>query len=209
MNPLTHPDEAKNRRKRFRFSLWRRLARSRDGAAAIEFAILAIPYFLIIFATLETFVAYTAEQIVSNAVNVMAREVRTGNITYNLGRTTDMTKEQFRIAFCKQISVVIACSATEASTPTKLYLDLETLSSFEAVADKVGVPRVNGGLSDLDTSAFHFAPGGPKSINLLRAYYRWDVTMDLLRSISNLRPDSQTNQVLLIATTAFRNEDYP
>lgn len=209
MNPITHPDEAKNRRKRPRFSLWRRMARSRDGAAAIEFAILAIPYFLIIFATLETFVAYTAEQIVANAVNVMAREVRTGNITYNLGRDTDMTMEEFRVAFCDQISVVIACSATEAATPQKLYLDLETLPTFAAVADKVGVPRINGGLSDLDTSAFHFSPGGPDTINLLRAYYRWDVTMDLLRSISNIRPDSQTNQVLLIATTAFRNEEYP
>lgn len=192
-----------------RRSLWRRLARSRDGAAAIEFAILAIPYFLIIFATLETFVAYTAEQIVSNAVNVMAREVRTGNITYKLGRDTDMTKEQFRVAFCDQISVVIACSATEASAPQKLYLDVETLPTFKAIADKVGVPRTGGAYSDLDTGAFNFAPGGPDTINLLRAYYRWDVTLDLLRSITHIRPDSQTQQFLIIATTAFRNEKYP
>jgi Flp pilus assembly protein TadG len=32
----------------------RRLLRSRDGAAAIEFALLAIPYFLIVFAIIET-----------------------------------------------------------------------------------------------------------------------------------------------------------
>ena len=46
----------------------REFVRSRDGTAAIEFALLAIPYFLIIFAIIETFVAFTAEQVVSNEI---------------------------------------------------------------------------------------------------------------------------------------------
>lgn len=188
---------------------WRRLLRSRDGAAAIEFAILSIPYFVIIFAIIETFAAYTAEQLVTNAVNTMARDLRTGNITYNRGRTTDMTQTQFRQAFCNEVSIMIACSATEAATPAKLYLDVETLPTFKAIADKASIPRVGGQFSDLNTSAFHFAPGGPNSINLLRAYYRWNVTFDLIRSLTNIRPDSDTQQILIIATTAFRSENYP
>lgn len=188
---------------------WRRLLRSRDGAAAIEFAILSIPYFVIILAIIETFAAYTAEQLVTNAVNTMARELRTGNITYNRGRTTDMTQTQFRQAFCDEVSIMIACSATEAATPAKLYLDVETLPTFKAIADKASIPRVGGQFSDLNTSAFHFAPGGPNSINLLRAYYRWNVTFDLIRSLTNIRPDSDTQQILIIATTAFRSENYP
>ena len=60
----------------------KRLLRSKDGAAAIEFAMLAIPYFVIVFAIIETFVAYTAEQLVANAVDTMGRKLRTGNITY-------------------------------------------------------------------------------------------------------------------------------
>ena len=35
---------------------------SRDGTAAIEFAILAIPYFLVVFAIIETFIAMIAQQ---------------------------------------------------------------------------------------------------------------------------------------------------
>ena len=38
----------------------RAFIRSRDGTAAIEFALLAIPYFVIVFAILETFIAFTA-----------------------------------------------------------------------------------------------------------------------------------------------------
>lgn len=54
---------------------------SRDGTAAIEFAILAIPYFLVVFAIIETFLAMMAEQVVANATENMARRLRTGQIT--------------------------------------------------------------------------------------------------------------------------------
>ncbi len=64
---------------------WRSFARSRDGSAAIEFALLAIPYFMVIFAILETFVAFAAEQLVSNAVDTMSRKMRTGQITNVVG----------------------------------------------------------------------------------------------------------------------------
>ncbi len=69
-----------------------RLRRSRDGAAALEFAILAVPFFIIIFASIETFVAFTAEQMIASATDSMARKIRTGQITFNQGKSTDMTK---------------------------------------------------------------------------------------------------------------------
>lgn len=188
---------------------WRRLWRSKDGAAAIEFALLAIPYFLIVFAILETFVAYLGEQLVGNAVDTMARKLRTGNITYNLGRTaTDMNVTQFRQAFCTEISILIQCSATEAATPSKLFLDVRTFSTFAAIPTTI--PRTSAG--DLDTSTFAFTPGGPKTINSVRAYYKWDTVTDLVRPyITNMRPTdgSRPNYFLIVETSAFQNEDYP
>ena len=186
--------------------LWRRLRRSRDGAAAIEFAILAIPYFLIIFAIIETFVAFYAEQLVN-----MARELRTGRITYNLGRTTDMTEGQFRQAFCNEISILITCSETEITTPSKLYIDVRTFPTFGDIPGEI--PRVStADFSDIDPSSFDFAPGGPKSINMVRALYRWQVMTDLVRPyITTIRPadGSMPKDFLISATTAIRNEDYP
>lgn len=191
----------------------RRLARSRDGATAIEFALLAIPYFMIIFAIIETFVAFTAEQLIANATDTMSRKLRTGQITYNLGRTaTDMTQAQFRTAFCAEIAIMIGCSASEISTPTKLYLDVETYASFSAIPTTI--PRVSSAqYADVDSTAVNkFTPGGPSSINMVRAYYRWKITTDLVRPyITTIRPadGSMPTDFLIIATTAFQNEKYP
>ncbi|MGR9555937.1 TadE/TadG family type IV pilus assembly protein [Rhizobium leguminosarum] len=195
----------------FRFSRFRALARSRDGAAAIEFALLAIPYFLVIFAILETFVAFAAEELVSNGVDTMSRRMRTGQITYNLGRTTDMNQAQFRQAFCDEISILVRCSASEVATPSKLYLDVQTFSTFSAIPTTI--PKLSTDkYADINTAAFKYAPGGAGTINLMRAYYRWEIITDLVRPyITTIRPSdgSMPSQYLIVATAAFQNEQYP
>lgn len=194
-----------------RFSRFRGLARSRDGAAAIEFALLAIPYFLVIFAILETFVAFAAEELVSNAVDTMSRRMRTGQITYNLGRTTDMNRTQFRQAFCDEISILISCSASEVATPSKLYLDVQTFSTFSAIPTTI--PKLSTDrYADINPAAFKYAPGGAGTINMVRAYYRWEIITDLVRPyITTIRPSdgSMPSQYLIVATAAFQNEQYP
>ncbi|WP_132520108.1 TadE/TadG family type IV pilus assembly protein [Rhizobium sp. BK376] len=186
---------------------WRGLIHSRDGATAIEFALLAIPYFVIVFAILETFIAFTAEQLVSNAVDTVGRQLRTGQITYNLGRSTDKTQAQFRQLFCNEINILIQCSATEIATPDKLWLDVESYTSFGSMPTTV--PMKNG---DLDTSGLKYSPGGSGTINMLRAYYRWQIITDLVRPfVSTIRPSdgSIPSIFLIVATAAFQNEKYP
>ncbi|MBB4194017.1 Flp pilus assembly protein TadG [Rhizobium aethiopicum] len=211
---MTVVDQKTDRERAFapnRFSKFRAVARSRDGAAAIEFALLAIPYFLVIFAILETFIAFAAEELVSNAVDTMSRRMRTGQITYNLGRTTDMSRTQFRQAFCNEISILISCSTSEAATPSKLYVDVQTFSSFSAIPTTI--PKVSSDrYADINTAAFKYTPGGAGTINMLRAYYRWEIITDLVRPyITTIRPSdgSMPTQYLIIATSAFQNEQYP
>ncbi len=190
----------------------RRFLRSRDGAAAIEFAILAIPYFLIVFAIIETFVAYTGEQLVGNAVDTLARKLRTGNITYAHSSATDKDRTAFRQAFCNEISILIKCSLTEAATPDKLWLDVRSFTTFAAIPTKVPRTPATSAYGELDTSGMGYSPGGPKTINMLRAYYKWDVITDLIRPyISNVRPadGSRPYYFLIVETAAYQNEDYP
>jgi Flp pilus assembly protein TadG len=195
-----------------RFRLWRRLARSKDGAAAIEFAILAVPYFLIVFAIIETFVAFAAEQLVTNAVNTLGRQIRTGQITYQLNRpATDMDVTKFRKAFCDEVNIMIQCSETEISTPSKLYIDARTFTKFSEIPKTI--PRVStANFADIDPTSFKFTPGGPNTVNMLRAYYRWQVITDLVRPyITTIRPSdgSLPSDFLIVATTAFPIEKYP
>jgi Flp pilus assembly protein TadG len=190
---------------------WRRFWPSQDGAAAIEFAILAIPYFMIVFAIIETFVAFTAEQMVSNAVENISRQLKTGQITVGLGRSTDKTQTEFRKIFCDDIAIVISCSAQEISTPDKLFLDVRSFTSFANIP--TSIPRKSTATyADIDTTSFDYKPGGPKSINMVRAYYRWQIITDLVRPyITNIRPSDSSipSYFLIVATSAFQNEDYP
>jgi Flp pilus assembly protein TadG len=187
-----------------------RLRRDREGAAALEFAILAVPFMLLIFATFETFFAFAGEQLMANAVDTMARKIRTGEITFGQGKATDVTEAEFRQLFCAEVSILGMCSATEANSPEKLYLDVRQFASFADMPREV--PKVSTAeFADLDTSGFAFSPGGAGTKNVLRAYYRWQIMTDLMRPyITNIRPASKPipTDFLIVQTAAFENEDY-
>ena len=180
--------------------LFGRFLARRDGATAIEIALLSLPFFTIVFASLETFVAFSAEQLLANATETMARQIRTGEIRSNV------TQEEFRTAFCSEISILMPCSADEVKTPNKLYLDVRSFAKFADIPKTI--PLVG---SDLDTSSFKIAPGGKQTINIVRAYYRWDIVTDLVRPyVSNIRAaDGSRQNYLMIATAIVQNEDYP
>ncbi len=194
------PDRGETRTRRPQLLL-RRFLRARQGGTAIEFALLVLPFLTVIFASIETFVAFTGEQLLANATETMARRIRTGEV---------MTKAQFRQQFCNEISVMMPCSAAELSTPSKLYLDVRSFTSFADIP--VAVPRkTSASSSDLDTSGFAYAPGGAGTINVVRAYYRWTVITDLVRPyVTNLRPagSSMPSDFLMVSTTTFRNEQF-
>ncbi|MDH7802509.1 MULTISPECIES: TadE/TadG family type IV pilus assembly protein [unclassified Rhizobium] len=176
---------------------------SRDGTAAIEFAILALPYFLVVFAIIETFIALMAEQVVVNATDTMARRLRTGQIS------SSISKEDFRKSFCNEVSVMITCS-DESKTAQKLYIDLRSFSAFKDIPTTIPL-KAYGEYYDLDTAQFGFKPGGPDTINMLRVYYRWRVVADIIRPyLTKIRPadGSMPSHFLIVATDAYMTEKY-
>ncbi len=162
---------------------------------------------VVTFACFETFFAFTGERLLANATEVMARKVRTGEITFARGKPTDMTEKQFRQAFCAEISVMLTCTANEVERPSKLLIDLKNVKDLAQLP--VDIPR-SATSNDLNASNFTFAPGGPGTFNMLRAYYRWSVITDLVRPfVTNLRPAgaSMPRDYLMVATATFRNEN--
>lgn len=192
----------------WRRRIFRRFLRDRTGATAIEFTILALPFMIIIFASIETFVAFAGEQLLMNATDTMARKIRTGQITFQIGKPNYTTEAQFRQAFCNEIAVMMTCSPTESITPSKLYLDVRAVTDLKKFPE--AIPRIGSSTSsDINTAGFAFAPGGPGSFNMLRAYYRWSVFTDLVRPfVTNLRPAgaSMPKDYLMVSTAVFRTE---
>ncbi|MET0221709.1 MAG: pilus assembly protein, partial [Tardiphaga sp.] len=120
------------------------------------------------------------------------------------------TRTAFRTAFCKEVSILITCSATEAATPSKLFLDIQSYATFAAIPKTI--PRLSTAAgADINTAGFQYAPGGPGTINMVRAYYRWSIMTDLIRPyISNVKPaDGSSAYFLIIETAAFENEQFP
>lgn len=194
------PDHDATPRRQPMKGLFARLLTRRDGATAIEFALLALPFFIIIFASLETFVAFSAEQMFANANETMARKIRTGQIT------STTSKEDYRKAFCEEIKILMPCSVDELKKEDKLFVHVEKFDTYSAITPAVAIVDDN-----LDVDSFKFNPGGKKSINIVRAYYRWDIITDLVRPlISSVKTtDGLSRSYLMVATTIVENEDYP
>ncbi|MEM9104523.1 MAG: TadE/TadG family type IV pilus assembly protein [Pseudomonadota bacterium] len=180
-----------------------RFRRDEDGAAAIEFSLLAIPFFLLIFAIIETCLTFGAEQTLNFAVDKLGRELRTGQITFAAGEGTDITEEEFRTRLCDEIAIFFSCGD---DADERLFLDLQSYATFADIPTDV---PVSGG--ELDDSAFAFSPGGAATINMLRVYYIRNIAIDMFRPyLANIKKSggSQTDHYLIVATTAYRNENY-
>jgi Flp pilus assembly protein TadG len=165
-------------------------ARARRGSVAVEFALLALPFSLLVFAILETSVSYVAQQTMMNATDDIARQLRTGVL-----KSSDVAGDKLQQMICARIQILVATGCPD------LLVDLENYTTFSQVP--TSIPYTSTG--DIDTSGFKVDPGGSTSINQLRVFYRWPVMTDIMRaSMSNL-PGGKT---LLFATDTWQNEPY-
>lgn len=169
----------------------RRFARNGEGAVAIEFAALAIPFSLLIFAILESCISFAGQQVMMNATDNVARQFRTGQL-----RPADVNKPKLHKLICDEMQIVVS-----AGCPG-LEVDLRNYPTFEAAAAQ-RVTYTDD--DDLDVSGFSVNLGPSMSKNQLRVFYRWPVMTDFLRkSMSNLR-DGTT---LHYASVTWQNEPF-
>ena len=168
--------------------LVRRFLRQQDGAAAVEYALVAAPFLAVIFAILETALVFFAGQALETAVADSARLIMTGQ-----AQNQSFSQADFKNAVCAKIHGLFDCQAG-------LNVDVKTFSSFSNVT--MANPLDSQG--NLQNN-FSYNPGGPGDIVVVRLFYQWPVFVSLLgASLSNMNG----NKHLLIATAAFRNEPY-
>jgi Flp pilus assembly protein TadG len=178
-------------RRGWREALLARFARDSRGTTAIEFTALAIPFAMLVFAILETCISFAAQQVLANAAEDVARQLRTGQI-----KAAEMTEQKLRELICGRIEVIVPTGCPE------LEVDLRQYPTFaDAAKERIRYTPDR----DIDTTGFDVDPGPSLSKNMLRVFYRWPVMTDFLRkSLSNLR-DGKT---LLFATVTWQNEPF-
>lgn len=168
-----------------RRGLLRRFRRDRKGVAAVEFSLLALPFFLMMFATIETSIVFLAELTLDQAVDQVGRTVRTGQ-----AQQANLTKDAFKQKICDRVSFILDCK--------KLDVDVANYTNFSDIP-----PPLKNGV--LDTSGFGYAPGPKSTVTAVRAFYRWPIVTDMMRKYL---ADNGDGTHLLYAISAFRTEPF-
>lgn len=180
-------------------SLMSRFLRNRNGATAIEFSVLALPFLALTFAILESCISFTGQQLLASATDDIARQFRTGQ----LKKDPSLTEERLKTMVCERIEIIVSkgCPGLE--------VDLRTYTSFAdaaATSFKIQNKQIVLTKNDkADPDGYEVNPGEAKSINMLRVFYAWPVITDFMRSaMSNL----EGGKTLHFAATIWQNEPF-
>lgn len=170
-----------------------RFARDERAAVAIEFGILALPFFTLIFAILETTMVFFAGQILDSAVQDASRLIRTGQ-----AQTASYTAANFRTAICSGLYGLFDCA--------QLRVKVSVVSNFTSATI---TPPTQTGSNCTTTCAWTlteaYAPGIGGDVVLIQAYYKWRTVVNLPGfNIAN-QPDGTR---LLGTVRVFRNEPF-
>ncbi|MDR3512166.1 MAG: pilus assembly protein [Caulobacteraceae bacterium] len=167
-----------------------RLAEGRRGSAAVEFAMVALPFLALIMGILEISMIYLVSTTLENATADAARQIRTGQLQTAGGATS----AGFVTTICGELTWL------GSNCSNNLHVDVRTFASFSNITQ--ASPIKNG---VIDTTALQFTPGTAGQIVLVRAFYQWTLFTPLLDGIAAQMNGGST---LLTATAAFKNEPY-
>ena len=181
-----------------------RLYRARDGATAVEFGLVALPFLALLGGCLENGLVSWEQEILQQAVVEASRQIYTGNFqTTNAGVTDAATLiSRFRTAICTQPSgaarvTIFNCGNVRVSvTQASNYASATTVSPVATNAN---------GVSDWNANFQSYTCAGASAIMVVQAAVDIPVFFPLLGSASSNLPNKRR---VLQAATVFKVEPY-
>ena len=169
----------------------RRLIGARRGAMLVEFALLMLPFFMLLFAILEVGLVIWGGLELDNATMDAARLVRTGQAQ---SAAPPFDAARLKQEICAKVFLLGDCQA-------RLRLDVRSFARFAGISAPAPLDAA-GQLKD----SFVFEMGEAQDIVLMTSFYEWP----LVNIVSSIGLGNMANgNVLLSAATTFRNEPYP
>ncbi|WP_367716484.1 TadE/TadG family type IV pilus assembly protein [Nitratireductor sp. GISD-1A_MAKvit] len=159
--------------------------KNRDGATAVEFAILIFPFLLLVFIIVESSIAFAAQQLLTNATDDVARLFRTGQ-----EQRATLNETKLHKMICDRISMLMTGDCPG------LAVDLRQFDSFEDAA------KASQGFNPDGSFDTRLDLGPALSKNMIRVYYRWPVITNIL---ADQLPDGK---MLLFSTSTWQNEPF-
>jgi Flp pilus assembly protein TadG len=176
---------------RYSHTLHRMRGQSRNGSAAIEFAMVAPVLFLMLFGIIESGVIFFGSSALQNATDDTGRLVRTG-------QAVGWTATQFKAQICSEMAGLISA----ATCNSNIQVDMRQYSNFSGAS----YPPVTNANGTINPTSLQF----PSSmvacqVVLIRAFYPWTIMTPLMQPLLENMPNGQ---YLMSAATAFRSEPY-
>lgn len=196
MKPDSKPNTALHPAALVRRACARPFARNQHGAVAVEFALLALPFFAIIGAILETSIFFLSSQILDSAVDNSVRLLRTGQ-----AQTQNYTIDTFRTSICDRLYGMFDCDENSK----KLHIEVDTTTSFANA--NFGYPlETDSETGEVDwTDTEIYTPGIGSEIVTVRVYYKWPIVLDIMGfNLSNTGDGHR----LMAAVRVFKNEPF-
>jgi Flp pilus assembly protein TadG len=181
------PRSHQNGQKPARKGLLRRLRADTSGATAIEFGIVAAPFFALMLALIEVSLVFFANFTLENAVDQASRMIRTGQ-----AQQQGFSEAQFKQTVCDHVSGVYDCMSG-------LKLDVQKFDDFSGI----NLPDPLDGDGEL-RSDFSYDAGAGGDVVVVRAFYEWNLVANFPGGLGNMPGGGR----LLVATAAFRNEPF-
>ena len=169
-------------------SLLRRLLRDRSGVAAIEFALLALPTFVLIFGILECAAMFFVDAALDAAVHKSARLIRTGQASDD-----GMGMAEFKKEICGNLLYLLDCSDSLLVAVNTLS-DSSSSGAMKAI-DNSGTVAITQG----------FDIGHGSDYVMVQAFLPWSPIVSLYSLSSHKLADGS---YLLGASVLFRNEPF-
>ena len=169
----------------------RDLPAARGGATAVEFAMVALPFFALLFSIMELGMMFLASTTIEAATVAAARQIRTGQLQGGPNNTA----AAFKTLVCNGMTWI-----STSDCMANMSIDVRTFSSFSAIS--VTPPITN---NQIDQTQLTFNAGASCDIVLVRAFYPYTLLTPLLEPGL---PNLGANQHLITTAVAFRNENW-
>lgn len=156
----------------------RRFGKSQGGAAAVEFALVAGPFFFVLGTIAETGLMLFTEYAIQNSVQGAAREIRTHQVATDDG-TLLKTSAEFKTILCSKITSLIDCAGA-----VTVYVDSETTFAGLKIAIPDYIDIGAGGPTSFDPGRSGYAVG-------VIATYDWDFAFPFMEFLGNIDSGSK------------------
>ena len=174
----------------------RHFAFCRNGATAVEFALVAVPFLALLVATFETALVFFAGRVLDEVAEEASRYIMTGQ-----AQKSNMTQSQFLTYVCTGSNTATLVSAL--FNCSKLMANVQTYSNFAAA--NTNSPTLTFNANGTVSNTWNYSPGAQGSIVVVQLMYQWPIILGPLGfNLSNL---SNGNR-LLVSTAVFKNEPY-